>query len=159
LALCDVNESALTTLVEELTSQHSGSKISGKKVDVSSSEQVNNWIQSIVSDHGALHGAANIAGVEGRPGAKVFANLVDIPDEQWDFVIGVNLTGLFYCLRAELRVMGQGGSILNVASIAGLMGRPGIGAYGASKHGVVGLTRTAAKENGPRGIRVNGLAP
>jgi NAD(P)-dependent dehydrogenase (short-subunit alcohol dehydrogenase family) len=106
---------------------------------------------------GKLDGAANIAGVEGKHG--VFTNFIDMKNEEWDYIISINLTGLMYCLRAELRVMEKGASIVNAASIAGLMGRPGIGAYSVSKHGVVGLTKTAAKEVGPQGIRVNAVAP
>ena len=74
-------------------------------------------------------------------------------------MIAVNLTGLMYCLRAQIRVMKPGSSIVNAASLAGIMGRPGIGAYACSKHGVVGLTKTAAKEVGKKGIRVNAVAP
>ena len=90
---------------------------------------------------------------------KYSKNIVDITDEHWNFILGVNATGLFYCVRAQLRVMDRGGSILNVASMAGLMGRPSIAAYSTSKHAAIGLTRTAAKEVGVRGIRVNALAP
>ncbi|KAJ9614288.1 hypothetical protein H2200_002424 [Cladophialophora chaetospira] len=157
LALSDINSDALDKIVEELRS--GGTKVTGTKLDVSKSDDVDAWIASTVKEFGRLDGAANIAGVEGPPGSKVFNNLVDTSNEHWDFIMGINLTGLFYCLRAELRVMERGASVLNVASMAGVMGRPGIGAYSTSKHGVVGLSRTAAKEVGERGIRVNILAP
>lgn len=155
LALCDVQTDALDKLVSELKS--SGTEAVGTNVDVSNNQQVDDWIASTVKHFGKLDGAANIAGVEGKKG--VFTNFVDMKNEEWDFIIAVNLTGLMYCLRAELRVMEKGAAIVNAASIAGLMGRPGIGAYAVSKHGVVGMTRTAAKEVGERGIRVNAIAP
>jgi NAD(P)-dependent dehydrogenase (short-subunit alcohol dehydrogenase family) len=157
LALSDVNEEALNKVVDELKA--GGTKVTGTRVDVSDSAQVDAWIAATVKEFGRLDGAANIAGVEGPPGGKIFNNLVDISNEHWDFIMRINLTGLFYCLRAELRVMERGASVLNVASLAGVMGRPGIAAYSTSKHGVVGLSRTAAKEVGERGIRVNVLAP
>lgn len=157
LALCDINPDQLNTVVEEIKAK--GTDVVGTRVDVSRSDNVDAWIAGTVKHFGKLDGAANVAGVETKPGGKVFAKIVDITNEHWDFVLGVNLTGLFYCLRAQLQVMQRGASILNVASIAGLMGRPGIAAYSSSKHGVVGLSRTAAKEVGERGIRVNVLAP
>lgn len=80
-------------------------------------------------------------------------------DEDWDRTMNINARGVFNCLRAQLKVMTSGGSIVNVASVAGISGAPQIGIYSASKHAVVGLTRTAAKEAGASGIRVNAVAP
>lgn len=157
LALSDINQSTLDETVEHVKTHSVG--VMGTLVDVSKSESVDSWTAEIIKHYGRLDGAANVAGVEGKPGGKIFDNIVDITDDNWDFILQVNLTGLFYCVRAQLRVMEAGASILNVASMAGLMGRPGIGAYSTSKHGAIGLTRTAAKEVGERGIRVNALAP
>lgn len=160
LALSDINQEPLDKAVSDIkSSSSSNAKIVGTKLDVRSASSVDEWIKSTVSHFGALHGAANLAGVEGKGGSKVFNKLTDTQDDDWDFILAVNLTGVFYCLRAELRVMEKGASVVNAASIAGMMGRPNIGAYSVSKHGVVGLTRTAAKEVGERGIRVNGVAP
>lgn len=159
LALSDIDEEALSKVVSEIQASGLHVKVKGTKVDVSKSAEVDAWIGATVQEFGKLDGAANIAGVGTAPGGKVFANITEITDEHWDFIMGINLTGLFYCLRAELRVMGEGASVLNVASLAGVMGRPGIAAYSSSKHGVVGLSRTAAKEVGAKGIRVNALAP
>lgn len=79
--------------------------------------------------------------------------------DEWDFVMDVNLKGLMHCMRAELGVMVDNGSIVNAASIAGLQGFARNAAYSASKHGAIGLSRSAAKEAGEQGIRVNCIAP
>lgn len=156
LAIADVQAKALEQAVSELKSAGAPDVVS-TVVDVSKNESVDSWIAETVKHFGRLDGAANVAGVEGK--TQVLANLTEMLNEDWDFIISVNLTGVMYCLRAELRVMERGAAIVNVSSIAGLMGRPGIGAYSASKHGVVGLTKGAAKEVGKRGIRVNAVAP
>jgi len=85
--------------------------------------------------------------------------IADLSNEEWDFLIRVNLTGVFYCMRAELRAMTGPGSIVNAASVAGLEGYANNANYTASKHGVVGLTRSGAKEVGQKNIRVNAVAP
>jgi NAD(P)-dependent dehydrogenase (short-subunit alcohol dehydrogenase family) len=157
LAVSDIQQEALDKAVSSLKS--SGADVVGTKVNVAKDSEVDDWIAATLKHFGRLDGAANIAGVEGTGKRGVFTNFVDMQNEEWDFIISVNLTGLMYCLRAELRVMEKGAAIVNAASIAGLMGRPGIGAYAVSKHGVVGMTRTAAKEVGSKGVRVNGVAP
>ncbi|KAB8295752.1 hypothetical protein EYC80_008577 [Monilinia laxa] len=129
----------------------------GSIVDVSNRKSVEHWIDEIVREFGKLDCAANCAGVIGEShGVK---NIQDLSDEEWDKIIAVNLTGVMYCLRAELLKIEDGGSIVNVASVAGIQGFAGSGAYVASKHGVIGLTRSVAKEVGGRNIRVNAVAP
>lgn len=157
LALSDRDETSLSGLLEELKAQ--GASAITTVVDVTNSDQVDGWIKEVVEHFGRLDAAANIAGVIGQPGGKVLANITEITNEHWSSILDINLTGLFYCLRAQLRVMQSGGSIMNVSSMAGVIGRPGIAAYSSSKHGVIGLTKSAAKEVGERGIRVNVLAP
>lgn len=158
LAISDIQTALLEQSVAQLKADFPNTKVVGTHVDVTKSESVDSWIDATVKHFGKLDGAANIAGVE-KARKDVFCDVEDLPNEDWDFVIGVNLTGVFYCVRAQLKVMERGASIVNCASLAGLMGRPGICAYSVSKHGVVGLTRTVAKEVGGKGIRVNAVAP
>lgn len=158
LALSDVQAKVLEQSVAELKGAFPKTDIVGTQVDVTDPRSVNSWITATIEHFGTLDGAANIAGVEGAK-KGVFCNVEDLGDEEWDFVIGVNLTGVFNCVRAQLRVMKRGASIVNCASLAGLIGRPGICAYSVSKHGVIGLTRTVAKEVGEKSIRVNAVAP
>lgn len=127
------------------------------KLDVSKRSSVDDWISSIVAKFGKLDGAANSAGVIGKHhGTRGVEN---IEDDQWDLIIGVNLTGMMYCLRAELAAMKGPGSVVCVSSIQGTVGFAKHAAYAASKHGVLGLVRSAAQEVGERDIRVNAVSP
>ena len=91
------------------------------RVDISKRKEVDAWVESIVAKQGRLDGAANVAGVIGK--AHGIAAVSDLEDEEWDKIIGVNLTGTMYCLRAELRNIADGGSIVNVSSIHGIKGK------------------------------------
>ncbi|KAJ5626348.1 hypothetical protein N7510_002657 [Penicillium lagena] len=126
-------------------------------MDVSKKAEVEGWIDGIIKKFDRLDGAANIAGVIGKHHS--LRSISEIDDDEWDKIIAVNLTGCMYSLRAELKLIQTGGSIVNMASIHGITGLPLHGAYGASKHGVVGLTRIAAKECGKREVRINAVAP
>ncbi|KAK8100344.1 hypothetical protein PG999_010718 [Apiospora kogelbergensis] len=127
------------------------------KVDVTKRDEVDSWIKGVVEKYGKLDGAANCAGIIGKHhGLRAVAEL---EDSEWHQIMAVNLTGTMYCLRAELQKVVDGGSIVNVSSIQGIQGFALHGAYSASKHGVIGLTKAAAKEVGPRQIRVNAVAP
>jgi len=104
LSLADITEGPLNELVSQIKS--SGGDALGTKVDVRSHEQVDQWIADMVKHFGKLNGAANIAGVAGKAG--VFTDLEHLKNEEWDFIIGVNLTGTMYCMRAEIGAMGKG---------------------------------------------------
>ena len=126
------------------------------RTDISSAKDVAALVAAVVERHGRLDCAFNNAGIAGA-----LAPLADLPEESWDRVIGVNLKGVFLCMQHEIRQMLKqgGGAIVNTASVVGLVGGQTMGAYSASKHGIVGLTRVAALEYGRQGIRINAVCP
>ena len=127
------------------------------KTDVSKAAEVEGLIRSAVDKFGRLDIAFNNAGVEG-----VWAPIVRQSEEDWDRTININLKGVWLCLKYEIRRMlkqGNGGAIVNMSSIIGLIGSTGVAAYSASKHGVIGLTKTAALETAKNGIRINAVCP
>ncbi|PNS16288.1 Diacetyl reductase [Sphaceloma murrayae] len=155
LALADVSEAPLAGLTTELKGKHPGSRFLANVVDIGDSVAVDNWISQTAKVLGPLSGAANIAGIL-IPEEGGFANL---NNNAFEKTIRINLVGLMYCLRAQLKVMADGGSIVNASSMGGLIGFPGLAAYAASKAGVISLSKSAAKDAGSRGIRVNAIAP
>ena len=157
LSLADLSKDGLEQVAAELTRVAGADCVFVYTVDVCKMDDVQAWIDATIARYGRLDGAANMVGV--IPKDIGMHTLADQDLEQWAFVMGVNATGLMHCLKAQTGVIADSGSIVNASSIAGVSGRAKNAAYAASKHAVVGLTRSACKEFGFRGVRVNCVCP
>ncbi len=150
----DYNAKGGKSTVERIEKE--GGQASFIACDVGDANQVQQLMDQIKSDFGHIDIAINNAGI---PGAS--ARTHEYPLDDWDKVMRVNASGVFYGMKAQLPIMLEqgGGVIINTASIAGLKGLPNSLAYTASKHAVVGMTKTAAMEYGKKNIRINAICP
>ena len=160
VAVCDLNAEWCEETVKEI--EAAGGKAKGYGVNVAVSAEVDECVKSVIADLGGGHIMVNNAGIT-KDGL-----LMRMSDDDWDAVINVNLKGTFLFTRAVSRPMMKnkaadgslaGGSIINIASVVGIMGNAGQANYTASKGGVISLTKTTAKELGSRNIRCNAVAP
>ena len=154
VAVLDIDAAGGAKIVQEIRDR--GGRAIAIRTDVADFDSVQQAVGRAHQEFGRLDVAINNAGMGGA-----FHSIVDIPLQQWTSTMAINLTGVFHCLRAELPVMAAqgGGAIVNMASIMGTVAAANVGAYVASKHGVVGLTKVAAIEFGAKQVRVNAIGP
>ncbi|GAQ19766.1 glucose dehydrogenase [Oceanobacillus picturae] len=155
VVVADLNEDKGQAAVAEI--EEIGGTAFFVKTDISKSEQVKSMVAQTVEKYGQLDVAVNNAALtpDNAPAAE-------FDEDYWDKLISIDLTGTALCMKYELQQMieqGQGGSIINISSVSGFRPQPNNIAYVAAKHGVVGMTKVAAMENGDKNIRVNSVAP
>ncbi|MDL0118486.1 SDR family NAD(P)-dependent oxidoreductase [Halobacterium salinarum] len=155
VVVADIDTEAGQETAEKIEADEDG-EVTFLEVDTSRSKSVAALVDATLNQHGRLDYAVNNAAIGNTP-----AQIPEIDEDEWDRILDVNQTGVWVGMKHELPAMydSGGGAIVNVSSKAGVRGSPGRAPYAASKHGVVGLTRTAALENATEGVRVNAVCP
>lgn len=153
VVICSRSIESVSQTADEL--KGNGYSIQSLAADISKKEDVETLVEEAISQFSQIDILVNNAGITRD------MLLMRLKDEDWDAVLQTNLTGTMYCTRAVLRPMirQKSGRIINISSVIGLMGNPGQASYAAAKAGIIGLTKTTAKEVGTRGITVNAIAP
>ncbi|KUL89861.1 hypothetical protein ZTR_02784 [Talaromyces verruculosus] len=160
VSLADLDANKLDAAASTIKTETPEARVLTTALDIRDRPGVTRWIANTENQLGKISGSFNAAGVANASHST--KPLIETSDEEWDFAVSVNLTGTMNCVKEQVRAMkasGSKGSIVVVASVAGLIGLQNGSAYTASKFGVVGLIRSVAKETGRLGIRLTGIAP
>ncbi len=154
IVIWDVLEDQAKATAAKLSAEHKV-KAAGFAVDVTKADSVDAAVEAVLKEFGGIGILVNNAGIT-RDGL-----IIRMKEEDWDQVLAINLKGVWQCTKSVGKAMlkARKGSIVNIASVVGVMGNAGQANYSASKAGVIGLTKTSAKEFAPRGVRVNAVAP
>lgn len=155
VALVDSDTAAVEAAAAGIEKAVSGVKISATTADLTNEPAVQRAVDEAVTRFGALDTLVNVAGV------RVYVPLAEAHAKDWEFILGVNLLATAYCCKAALPALRRSGrgTIVNISSVYGVIGRAGMGQYDATKAAVLGLTRALAVEEAPHGIRVNAVCP
>ena len=155
VVLVDVNAAAVQRAAAGITADVSGAAVVGLAANLAQEPEAQRVVAEALARHGKLHVLVNVAGV------RLYDPLAEATPESWEWILGVNLLATAYCCKAALpalRAAGSG-SIVNLSSVYGLVGRGGMGQYDATKAAILALTRTLAVEEAPHGIRANAVCP